>query len=157
MKEAEAYGQVSVWSIWAENRQVARNPHNYQSRENIFLEEEYNSFEDWAAFPFFSPPCLLGRSSYIQFSTALVFGPTAPLNPPWEDVSLCLNVLGSHVSLSCPSTYSGKLKGLTGLLYWEQYLSWLLRQLVLHALEFCGSVISSSKVFFVQWKWHSHL
>lgn len=56
------------------------------------------------------PDCslrLLGRSSYIQFG-CLVFGPTAPLNPPGEDLSLCLNVMGSHASFACPSTYSGE-------------------------------------------------
>ena len=82
-----------------------------------------------------------------QLSLSLVFGPTGPLNSPWEGLSLYLNVLGSHVSLSWPSTCSGKLKALAGLLYWKQYLSWLLRQLVLHALEFCGSVTFSPKVF----------
>ena len=48
-----------------------------------------------------------------QLSLSLVFGSTAPLNPPWEGLSLYLSVLGSHVSLTCPSTYSGKLNGLT--------------------------------------------
>lgn len=135
--------QESIWSIWAENRQVARNPHNYQSKEKITLEEQYNSLKDWAA----APSCPLhacGEISCTQFSTALVFGPTAPLNPPWEDLSLCLNVLGSHVSFTYPSSTLGSWMVWLVLLSWKQYCSSLLRQLVFHALV-CGSVVSAPK------------
>ena len=85
-----------------------------------------------------------GEISCTQFSTALVFGLTAPLNPPWEDLSLCLNVLGSHVFFTYPSSTLGSWVVWLVLLSWKQYCSSLLRQLVFHALV-CGSVVSAPK------------